>query len=181
MYPALSTIEAELNGGKWGFVIFRCAYGDDASWKRFLGYLQAKYRYALALEGADRLYEQLDWTIQEDSALDGADAEVVKVIFQEWLEQHKDDESVGHTRARACIMIDQDVLDDLGYVYEYAQDIEEYDEEAFVWVHLISSEDDEKPTKVGVDYLMPNAYVNINIEGWEAVERKDGEEVAKPS
>jgi hypothetical protein len=78
MYRLLGTLRHQLAGRKWGYVIFRCTYGDDASWERFMTYLQAKARIGLESEGAEDMYEQIDWTVQEDMSLWGADTEAVK-------------------------------------------------------------------------------------------------------
>jgi hypothetical protein len=60
MSPLLSMLKYQLAGRKWGYVIFRCTYGDDASWERFITDQQTK---------AEDTYEQLDWTVQEDMSL----------------------------------------------------------------------------------------------------------------
>ncbi|KAF2448770.1 hypothetical protein P171DRAFT_428788 [Karstenula rhodostoma CBS 690.94] len=179
MFPLLSTLKHQLNGRKWGYVIFRCTYGDDASWDRFMAYLQAKVRDALETEGADDMYEQLDWKVQEDMSLWDASPETVKTRFQEWLKEHEDDDSVVGTRSHACIMIDRAVLDALEDLHDDI-DVEDYDESGAIWVHMISSYEVEKPTRVGVDYLIPTAYTEIELDGWYNVELQEGEDVARP-
>lgn len=82
-------------------------------------------------------------------------------------------------------MIDKKVLDNFEAMFEAIyEDIdveEEYDDEGFIWVHMISSYEAEEPTRVGVDYLIPQAYTFINLDGWINVVLQEGENVARPN
>ena len=64
--------------GKWGFVIYRCTYGDDARWARFMDILNARVRQSLEFEGALDLMNSLDWTVQEDPTLQDASKDEVR-------------------------------------------------------------------------------------------------------
>lgn len=60
-------------------IVFRCTFDDDASWDRFMAYLQAKMRDVLEMRGANDVYEQLDWKVQEGTSLWDASTETVKM------------------------------------------------------------------------------------------------------
>lgn len=58
---------------KWGFVIYRCTYEDDAAWARFMEHLNTRVRLNLQEDGAEELFERIDWDVQDDrDVLDGA-------------------------------------------------------------------------------------------------------------
>ena len=63
---------------KFGFVVYRCTYGDDESWQRFMQYLTAQTRARLETEDVSDLFDRLDWSVQEDQSLDGASMEEVR-------------------------------------------------------------------------------------------------------
>jgi len=51
---------------KWGFVVYRCTYGDDDEWARFMDYLNTRTRLNLENWGHADLFERIDWLVQED-------------------------------------------------------------------------------------------------------------------
>ncbi|KAI8939243.1 hypothetical protein NX059_005069 [Plenodomus lindquistii] len=58
---------------KWGFVIYRCTYEDDEQWNRFMHHLNTRVRLNLEDDGAEELFERIDWDVQENrKVLDGA-------------------------------------------------------------------------------------------------------------
>jgi len=64
---------------KWGFVIYRCTYGDDAAWERFIAHLNTRTRLTLEEEYKEAdLFPRIDWSVQEDLSLDGAGTEEVR-------------------------------------------------------------------------------------------------------
>lgn len=71
--------------GKWGFVIYRCAYGDDIAWERYLRALADAAREDLGRRGRKDLAEFLEWTIFEDDvSLSGASSQTVRERFTGW-------------------------------------------------------------------------------------------------
>jgi hypothetical protein len=62
---------------RWGFVIYRLTYEDDAQWKRFLDHLVKRTRLRLE-ENKDRdLFERIAWTVHESPHLcDASDRQV---------------------------------------------------------------------------------------------------------
>jgi hypothetical protein len=76
-------------------------------------------------------------------------------------------------------MIDRAVLDALDFLHDDL-DVEDHDEEGGIWVHMISCHEEEKATRIGVDYLIPKAYTDVGLDGWREVEVQEGEEVARP-
>ena len=63
---------------KFGFVVYRCTYGNDADWKLFMDALNAQAQNTLEANGMDALHSRLDWNVQEDPALDEASYDEVR-------------------------------------------------------------------------------------------------------
>lgn len=71
----------------WGFVVYRCTYGDDAAWKTFLERIHASIRRKMEYyHGLDLLEEDcFKFTVLEDaSKFDGASVQFVREHFKEW-------------------------------------------------------------------------------------------------
>jgi hypothetical protein len=63
----------------WGFITYRCTYGDDKKWDEFMDFLKARVKFSLEGEGAGDIYDRLDWIVIEDEeTLDKADQNQVK-------------------------------------------------------------------------------------------------------
>ena len=66
---------------KWGFIIYRCTYGDDGAWDRFMHRLNAHKDDALIDKYDDKyLAHHLDWNAQQDPSLDRATKDQVREI-----------------------------------------------------------------------------------------------------
>ncbi|OAG07940.1 uncharacterized protein CC84DRAFT_1161985 [Paraphaeosphaeria sporulosa] len=63
---------------KFGFVVYRLAYRDDSEWARFMDWLNRRVRQVLKNEGEDDLFTHIDWTVQEDTQLEGATTSQVR-------------------------------------------------------------------------------------------------------
>lgn len=63
---------------RWGFVIYRCTYGNDKAWDRFMKRLNKRTRLNLEEEGAGHLFERIDWCVQDDVRLSKASASDVR-------------------------------------------------------------------------------------------------------
>jgi hypothetical protein len=52
-----STTQGMINTGfhEWGFVIYRCVYGDDEAWERYVKYLEEDVIDGLKMTGGDML------------------------------------------------------------------------------------------------------------------------------
>ncbi len=71
--------------GKWGWVIYRTSYKDDAAWDRFQRYVNEWSRETLRKEGASPLVSgTVDWTFVSDPALDGVSREELCESFHQW-------------------------------------------------------------------------------------------------
>ncbi|KAK4166887.1 hypothetical protein QBC43DRAFT_376851 [Cladorrhinum sp. PSN259] len=71
----------------WGFVMYRCTYGNDAAWRECVRRIEAEVRSGMDLfNGHDLLQEgRFRLTVIEDAAtLDGASTGVVRGHFREW-------------------------------------------------------------------------------------------------
>jgi hypothetical protein len=71
---------------KWGWVIYRCTYGDDAAWHQFIERLHAYHTEEVLGDrfNAEDLVPSYDWIVQEDPAtLDGATKDEVRRRFKQ--------------------------------------------------------------------------------------------------
>jgi len=59
--------EAEIKR-KYGFVVYRCTYGDDAKWQSFMSYLTTQARIRLQKYGNSELFDLLDWNVQDNAS-----------------------------------------------------------------------------------------------------------------
>lgn len=84
--PASEQIQerlADTNLTHWGFVIFRCTYGSQEKWNKFLSIIKDSARKGL---GDEPLWDSLTWTIFEDPEhLNGASMVDVSHRFAEWV------------------------------------------------------------------------------------------------
>ncbi|KAJ4303910.1 hypothetical protein N0V88_001510 [Collariella sp. IMI 366227] len=72
----------------WGFVLFRCTYGSQEKWDKFLAHVQGHAREVFEKAGLMDVYAHMHWTILEDAAaLDGADILETTRRFVEWVDQ----------------------------------------------------------------------------------------------
>jgi hypothetical protein len=82
-------VDQRAHGGfqKWGFVILRGTYGNDAEWSILMALLKQSIVESLQL--AKRVLElgpYLEWTVIEDRAnLENASTDVVRARFLEWV------------------------------------------------------------------------------------------------
>lgn len=109
---------------KWGFLIYRCAYGDDALWERYLAHLKEASIEDLDYCGRKELLKQyMQWTVIENpEALGGASKSDVRKQFTEWAflrSEERDGAGAEHPlsyrlpRFAYCLYVDQRCLDTL--------------------------------------------------------------------
>ncbi|CAJ2502251.1 Uu.00g096450.m01.CDS01 [Anthostomella pinea] len=121
--PMRSTIRYMLETGyeQWGFLIYRCTYGDDDAWDSYMAYLREEVHSDLDHSGCDVLLEQYArWTVVEDeSLLDGASKDQVRRRFVAWRDRHSDSvfqwppPRARQPRFAYCLYVDQKCLDTL--------------------------------------------------------------------
>jgi hypothetical protein len=51
------------NKERYGFIIYRCDYSDDAQWERFMAYLKNQTRRGMESENNLELYDRMDWKV----------------------------------------------------------------------------------------------------------------------
>ncbi|KAK8123040.1 hypothetical protein PG984_011710 [Apiospora sp. TS-2023a] len=74
---------------EWGFVIYRCAYGDDALWDRYMKYFKEGIHDKLVEWECEHVEKYARWTVFEDEAgLQGASKLHVRRRFVEWRDRH---------------------------------------------------------------------------------------------
>ena len=107
---------------KFGFVIYRCTYTDDAAWDQVLSLIQQEDQEHIKElgPGRDWLGAHLEWTFIEDLTLDGATQEQVKTWFDGWadgvveeFERTSTDNVRGLPRFNFCVFVDERCLESL--------------------------------------------------------------------
>ncbi|KAJ0413063.1 hypothetical protein BJY00DRAFT_320167 [Aspergillus carlsbadensis] len=70
---------------KWGWVVYRCAYNDEATWQRLKQWIIDENRESIATSKAPTLIDRLDMVFLEDRArFNGASRDELRVHFKEW-------------------------------------------------------------------------------------------------
>jgi len=104
---------------KFGFVIYRCTYRDDAAWTQLLSLIKREAQEDIKElgPGRDWLGAHLEWTVVEDPTLDGATQEEVKMRFDGWAdgvmeeyERASTDNVRGLPRFNFCVFVDKKCL-----------------------------------------------------------------------
>ncbi|OAA41985.1 Twin arginine translocation protein [Beauveria brongniartii RCEF 3172] len=132
------------NEKKWGWVIYRCTYGDDAAWERFKESGRA----------ADAVVDGVDWRFVSDPALQGASQEALRERFRAWVAEDRSDPPArpGHMYSRHShfVQVDEASLRSI---------VNDDDSDAWTsgWVNLVRCVE-------GLDY-------NLSLE-WETAQDK---------
>lgn len=108
---------------KFGFVIYRCTYSDDAVWTELLSLIKKEAQAHIKElikelgPGRDWLGTHLEWTIVEDPTLDGASQEEVNARFDKWADEIVDESERTSTnvlrwlpRFNFCAVVDEKCL-----------------------------------------------------------------------
>lgn len=70
---------------KWGYVVYRCTYKDDAAWGHFKQTIYQQTRQDLRESDTPELAEHVEWTFVEDrEALDGVPIPRLRERFNRW-------------------------------------------------------------------------------------------------
>lgn len=71
---------------QWGFVIFRCTYGSQEAWDKFLTLAKQDAHDHFEWRGMEDVYDSITWTVIEDAeTLDGASIVDTSRKFTEWV------------------------------------------------------------------------------------------------
>ncbi|KFX98787.1 hypothetical protein O988_04211 [Pseudogymnoascus sp. VKM F-3808] len=83
-----------LKHDKWGWVIYRCTYGDDEAWAKFQKIINERSRNEMTELGFSRkLASGLEWTYLSDQSLfDGASRDQLRQHFHSWVTEAKTSE-----------------------------------------------------------------------------------------
>jgi hypothetical protein len=85
-----TTIQESLQKYKvtqWGFVLFRCTYGSQEKWDKFVALLKEHAHDYFEWRDMEHVYDSLAWTIIQDAdTLDGAGIVETSRRFREWIE-----------------------------------------------------------------------------------------------
>ncbi|KAK8016832.1 hypothetical protein PG993_015021 [Apiospora rasikravindrae] len=118
----------ETGFGEWGFVIYRCAYGDDEAWYRYLKYFKQAIHDKLVDQNCAFLEKYARWTVVEDEAdLRAASKLRVRQRFVDWRDRNTvwrkapeiskyiprmpGEATLRLPRFTYCLHVDQDCLD----------------------------------------------------------------------
>lgn len=153
----------------WGFTIYRTVYTpeSDAMFPKVLDRIREyveRIVYAdikmwrkkhpcedpLDPTPNDELMKRYQNDVIEDPALDGADMDLIGSQFDKWVTDHMDTERRGqcNTRFQACLVIDEQVLEDISRIPD-----DPFNYEKTKWyrcVKVVSTRD--RPTEVGGRY-----------------------------
>ncbi|MCJ1224048.1 hypothetical protein MMC12_000691 [Toensbergia leucococca] len=169
----------------WGFVIYRCTYGNDNLWNYFMKVINERVRASLDFYETPELMKTLDWRVEEDRAfLDGASKDQVRQHFRHWIVTNT---AAGRKERLAprynyCVHVDKESLES---VIKYAPQPPDADLAPIGYVNIISAnwtfEEDEDEDeiegctqndvgwmKAPVDGLAPGFYSMLGESGgWE--------------
>lgn len=84
--PDIDYIREQLSlhpGSKLGFVVYRLTHSDHEQWTRFMTHLNTRVRTSLERDGDGDIFAHIDWTVQEDPALDEASFESDDAMYEE--------------------------------------------------------------------------------------------------
>ncbi|GAW18022.1 hypothetical protein ANO14919_074910 [Xylariales sp. No.14919] len=113
----------DLKHDKWGWVIYRCSYGDEQAWTTFRRIIEERMHSSIAESDTPELAERLEWTYIEDPmALEGTSPDQVRTRFKAWVadpeairtEQPRTERMVhplGNPRYKFFIHVDDGVLE----------------------------------------------------------------------
>src|SRR5271170_1181716 len=100
---------------KWGWVIYRCTYGDNEAWTLFKKIINQHSREIIADGDTPEAGDSLEWTFVEDrGTLDGASREQLRARFKAWAgeairteqPQAENDQTFGIPRYNFFIQVD---------------------------------------------------------------------------
>ena len=175
---------------KWGWVIYRCTYGDDEAWNRFQQIINEGSRKQLDKPDVPQeVSSSLEWTFVSDAAtLDNASRDQLRRRFRDWaadaerIEQPRADTGAAFKaqRYRYFIQVDEEVLktvveanpsdpSDVGWVNlvraDEEQDFGYHGEDAG---ESAKSEEDEGWMMIAADMVGPDFYDAIGTlpENW---------------
>ncbi|KAL8670648.1 MAG: hypothetical protein Q9168_004827 [Polycauliona sp. 1 TL-2023] len=103
----------DMHEPNWGYIIYRCTYGDDQAWARCLARIRQHMERSLKEDeyGAQAL-QKLDLVIRENHLLQGATSRQIRIHFNALCKEWEKDEGFG-TRYEICLMIDQASMDSI--------------------------------------------------------------------
>ena len=138
---------------RWGFVIYRCTYGNDDAWASFMRHLNQRTKQHVLTDTYDspNLAGSLDWNVQEDQSLDGASKDEVRRRFKQWVASSARAEfpsdldadktrflPIENPRYNYCIHVDRASLNS---VVKHASQPDQPDLKKRGWVNLIRADE----------------------------------------
>lgn len=109
---------------RWGWPIYRTAYGDDKKFKRYMKAFFASIENSLNRELGPELKPYMDWPVIEGAHLDALSSAGVRRQFEEWAlergvsrfepEGSANSTSYSGARFHHCLMVDRRALGSLG-------------------------------------------------------------------
>ncbi len=172
-YPTQAELLAEslevYTDEKWGWVIYRCTYGDDDAWARFQDLAaQALRRDLRDADLPPIIADRADWIFVSDAAtLDGASRDALRERFVSWVAEETSRHTLGgdkSSRHTYFVQVDEaslrSVVDaDAGGSWDNG------------WINLVRCQD-------GMDYNQ-NAEMKKSQEEYARQLVEDGEEDAE--
>lgn len=118
---------------RWGFVVYRCTYSDDATWDRYVQQMNQAIHDELEFHGRDLLLSKyFEMKVIDDRAtLENASKSRVRDHFVQWVEANQSVDNGGPGTANAftkrlpmfnyCLYVDQKCLDTVKTHDEWAE------------------------------------------------------------
>ncbi|ATY65546.1 Twin arginine translocation [Cordyceps militaris] len=162
------------NEKKWGWVIYRCTYGDDAAWERFKELVARQTREHLTpspysdappVPSPRSVVDGVDWRFVSDPTLEGASREALRERFRAWVAGDRPDPPArpGYMSSRHSYFVQVDEASLRSVVND-----DDPDAWRSGWVNLVRCVE-------GLDYNLSPEW-NAAQDGYRKELEEDGEE-----
>lgn len=119
--PTISVMR-RTNHRKWGFLVYRVYYGDDAAWQRFMDILNRATDNLVREMAKPYILPFLNWTeMQDRTTFDGASKDDIREHFQTWVRSRSVERDgpgvegneilMRSPRYQACLYVDKEAME----------------------------------------------------------------------
>ncbi|KAF7520297.1 hypothetical protein G7054_g12815 [Neopestalotiopsis clavispora] len=159
---------------KWGWVIYRTAYGDDAAWERFKQFVMDNAARGIAQSTAPGIANTVEWTfVSDQETLDGASTGQLRARFRGWAAEAIRTENPRATgkslnkhfwasRYSFCIEVSEETL-------EWVAKVKSPRDWELVWVKFIQADWEYDPEEDDGGYELIDGNTAHDV-GWMLIE-----------
>ncbi|PGH05805.1 hypothetical protein GX51_02778 [Blastomyces parvus] len=135
---------------KWGWVIYRCTYGDDKAWAQFQQIVTERSRKRLAEPDVPaEVANSVEWTFVSDpTTLDGASRDQLRARFSAWAAEAEKSEQPRAGGKQPYWMRSQRYMYFIQVDEESLRSVVEGDPDDIMdgsWVHIVRADDPDDP------------------------------------